>query len=348
MYFKHHINPKLILSANSRSLLANAGVQGALQVAIHSAEFLKIGFLGTANICNRFNQCCNRKGFFIPCSVPCNAVKAHHWSSDTKLSHNAYFPSQQYKTKGRWTQRDFSINIREVTEYNKEFVPPFRAVGFAFRDLSKFETLSSPFSKYNMQNFNQMIHRLSHLAAELLPGPIEITKCDITRGEQRMLMRICEDFAVSNNKKIVSNIETETLIKANGIGTPIHFDGNAGIDYPVLGGTIIRVWIPLSDIDNYPLVVGDARSYFNQDGVCDGYKNVNSCAEDRDFKDAVWYHQPMMTTTDAIFWNLKTAPHGSVDFGNNRNTKERFAFVFDFVVKDIVPESRQPICYLLL
>ena len=49
----------------------------------------------------------------------------------------------------------------------------------------------------------------------------------------------------------------------------------------------------------------------------------------------------MMTPTDAIFWNKQTVPHGSVNLGQDRDTKERVAFTFDFVVKDIEPSDSE-------
>merc|ERR1712228_212140 len=190
-------------------------------------------------------------------------LAAFDWSS-----HN-----QEYGARGRLNRSTFSINIRTVTDYTKQFVPHFREVGFAFRDLSKFSTFTSITSKYrNLSKYYfKMIQRLHDLADDTLIDRTEISRCSVTKEENDMLSELCKDFAASNDKRMISDIENAALIKvsADGIsgdGTPLHFDRQPGIHYPVDSGYILRVWIPLSDIDNYVLTVGDSRSYFKEEG----------------------------------------------------------------------------------
>ena len=232
---------------------------------------------------------------------------------------------------------DYPVNIRQVTHHNKQFIPSFTEVGFAFRDISK--TFASDSFKYNMKYYNKMIERLLDLAKKQFLGTKGLKECELTGEEEKMLFKICEYFAESNNKKIVSKIEKPVFLKVDGDGTHFHSDATAGIDYPIDSGEIVGVWIALSNIDNYPLVVGDARAYFEDDGVCNGEININDCAESGGFKDAVWYQQAMMTPSDAIFWNLKAVPHGSINLGQERSTKERFALNFQFLMHDTLKQS---------
>ena len=329
--------PKVQENRNSRALLGNIAVSEVCHVALTSV------LLGSSNICDRFKQCCTslvtgREKLFVPCYVPCDAVVL---SSAPKISFDWNHLTQEYDTKSQETQRDLSINIREVTEYNKQFIPPFQDVGFAFRDLSELNTFTSVSSKYRdlSKYYNKMIRRLYDLARDEFPSSDEQKRqitCRLTVDEFDMFLKICEDFAVTNNKKMISDLFSITLRKATSAGTTIHFDGRARIIFPVEGGTIIRVWIPLSNIDNYPMAVGDVRSYFLFNGVCNGERNINKCAKRLHFDHSVWYHQRKMTPLDAIFWNLKAVPHGSMNLGEDRSTKERFALLFDFVVKEIL------------
>ena len=58
-----------------RSLLGDVAIEGACQVAMTAAKWLKIGLIiGTATLCDRFKECCNENGFLVPCSVPCDSV----------------------------------------------------------------------------------------------------------------------------------------------------------------------------------------------------------------------------------------------------------------------------------
>ena len=156
--------------------------------------------------------------------------------------------------------------------------------------------------------------------------------------EEEMFFRICEDFAESNNKKIVSKIQKSAFLKVDGDGTKIHFDEGPEIDILTKDGTQIKVWIPLSDIDNYPLAVGDARSYLALHGVCKGdtsNHSIGKCAIKREFKDAIWYQQEHMAPKDAVFWNKQAVPHCSLNLGDDTETKERIALIFEFVTQEV-------------
>ena len=247
-------------------------------------------------------------------SIPC--VYAQNYDSTPWT--DGRFPTQQYKMKlQHLPETKQQINIHDVTLNNKQFMPPFRDVGFAFEDVSKYIR--------NMKNYNKMIRRLYNVAVKLLPSTaIEPNYNHLKAKEKRILFNICRDFAESNGKKMSSSIHSVYFLKTEGDGRPFHFDAETGIDHSNADGTTsMGAWIPLSNIDNFPLVVGDARSYFEDDGVCKGL-----------FDDAFWYKQENMTPTDAIFWNLKTVPHGSINLGDGRKMKKRYALSFQFAAVD--------------
>ena len=185
--------------------------------------------------------------------------------------------------------------------------------------------------------YDAMIKRLFAVANEQFITSKGIRGCHLRGEEEELLFTICEDFAESNNFKMVSKIQKAAFLKVGGDhdGTKIHFDEAPEIDTPTKDGTRIKAWIPLSDIDNYPLAVGDARSYLTFDGVCKGDNSIGKCATKREFKDAVWYQKENMTPMDAVFWNKQTVPHCSLNLGNDRKTKERIALLFEFTVQDI-------------
>ena len=294
-------------------------------------------FLGAANFCQQFKQCCNN-GRSIRCTVtmPCNDVVV----LPPHLSHlpiGHFFPSREYTVRGRMRRNDYSVNVRYVSHHNEQYIPLFRNVGFEFKDISK--TFAIDTDLKGLTYYNKMITRLASFADEhffQIFGSRGIDVAYLKKQEKEILMEICEDFAESNNKKIVSKIENAAFIKVDGDGTKIHFDEGPAIDLTTKDGARIKVWIPLSDIDNYPLAVGDARSYFKFHGVCKSTNHsIGRCATKRDFRDAVWYQQEQMTPTDAVFWNKHAVPHCSLNLGNDRNTKERIALVFEFVTQEI-------------
>ena len=282
-------------------------------------------FLGFGNFCERFKQCCDN-GRSIKCtiSIPCKYVfvSTHDWIP----AH--YFPTQEYVVKGEMLWSDYSINVRQVTEGNVRFIPPFTDVGFEFRDISQL------FTSHDLVYYNKMMHRLFLLATQNFLGSNGVEAAPLRQEEEEILLRICEDFAESNNKRIVSEIGKAALMKVDD-GTKIHFDADAGINNPMEDLTIIRAWIPLSDIDNFPLAVGDARSYYKLDGPCKGDGGIKGCATKREFRDAVWYQNEQMTIMDAVFLNKHAVPHCSLNLGNNRSTKERTALIFEFVTQEV-------------
>ena len=137
-------------------------------------------------------------------------------------------------------------------------------------------------------------------------------------------------------KKIVSskdlNLGNGILVVPSDIGTDFHFDTfNSGI-------STIRMWIPLSDIENFPLVVGDARSIFEDSVACEGGLQCSTFQHrvlQKRFDEVSWYQQKKMTPTDAIFWDTSTVPHGSVNIRPNTCTKKRVALVVVFDVEDV-------------
>ena len=296
---------------------------------------LTTALLGVANFCYQFKKCCNN-GRSIPCTItiPCKdvSVSAHAWNSAY------YFASTKYKVKGRSHRSDYSINIREVAVYNKHHIPPFRDVGFEFRDISKsFKSYSSDFNLHNLMSYFKMINRLSSLAKKQFADTKGVKGFRLRKEEEEVLLTICEDFAESNNKKIESKIENAVFMKVDGDGTKIHFDEAPEIDLPTKYGTRIKVWIPLSDIDNFPLAVGDVRSYYKLDGPCKGDNSIGRCATKRDFKDAIWYQQEQMTPIDAVFWNKHAVPHCSLNLGIDgidMDTQDRIALILEFVAED--------------
>ena len=284
-------------------------------------------FLGFGNFCERFKQCCVH-GRSIKCtiSIPCKDVFILSHSSDWVPTH--YFPSREYVVKGANLWSDYSINVRQVTEGNVRFIPPFTDVGFEFRDISQL------FTSHDLVNYSKMTHRLSRLAEQNFFSSNGVDDAHLTHGDEGILLRICDNFAESNAKRIVSKIENAAFMKVDD-GTKIHFDAEAGINNPMKGRTIIRAWIPLTNIDNFPLAVGDARSYYKPDGPCKGDNSIRGCATTREFKDVVWYQREQMTPKDAVFWNKHAVPHCSSNLGNDRNTKERIALIFEFMTQEV-------------
>ena len=274
---------------------------------------LTAAFLGAANFCRQFQQCCNN-GRSIKCeiTIPCeDVVFNHEWTPAPAF----YFPTKEYTVRGRVHRSDHSINVRSVSHYNEQFIPSFKDVGFEFRDIS--ETFDDLLGLDNVY----MMDRLAGLAEKQFDETKGIKRTLLTEVEVATLMEICEDFAESNNKKIVSKIENAAFVKVDGDGTKIHFVEAPGIDAPTKDGTRIKVWNPFSNLDNYPLAVGDARSYYKLDGVCRGDNHsIGKCATKRDFKDVVWYQQEEMTPRDAVFWNKHAVPHCSLNLGNHRGT----------------------------
>ena len=230
-------------------------------------------------------------------------------------------------------RNEYSINVRHVPHSSKQYIPPFRDVGFEFKDIS--EAYAAEHDLKSLTFYFTLIDRLAGVAKERFAHSKGVKGCHLREEEEKMLMEICEDFAESNNKKIVSTIENAVFMKVDGDGTKIHFDEGPEIDLPTKAGTRIKVWIPLSNIDNFPLAVGDATSYFKFHSVCKEEHNVGRCATTRDFKDAVWYQQEYMNPIDAVFWNKHAVPHCSLNLGNDRETKERIALIFEFVAQEI-------------
>ena len=317
-------------TGNATTDLAVIAAEALCQVTLAAA------LLGASNFCHQFEQCCNN-GRFIPCtiSIPCKNVLSHYWTFYSALWFDA-FSVQQYTVKLLLNRNEYPINIREVTHSNKQFIPSFNYVGFEFRDISA--TFTSDSSKHSTEDYNQMIKRLSALSAEIFVDSNGINPSDLLEEEKEILLAICGDFAESSNKKIISVTHSAAFRKVEGKGTltHIHFDIDVSLQQPTESGTHIRMWIPLSNIDNFPLAVGDARAYYANDGVCNGEGSINDCAEDSGFKDAVWYHQPMMTPADVVFWNKQTVPHGSINLRSGRDDTERHALVFEFVARNIV------------
>ena len=166
-----------------------------------------------------------------------------------------------------------------------------------------------------------------------------------TVEEDQFLFTMFQDWAAANRMQVIMARKTTfkaIIASVNGVGTSIHFDQNIGMNfYP---GTRIRVWLPLSDIDNYPLIVGDARSYGSEDSGRDELNasyGIRECAQSdrplRGYKGVKWYHQERMQPTDAVFFNMDAVPHGSASLGY-RMTKVRRAIVITFRAKDIVSE----------
>ena len=310
---------------------------------------LTAALVGASNFCEMFEQCCHNGRSITPCSVqiPCKDVRLandfYHLTSED-------FPVQQYKArihsttvciihyilphiishqKHKKDQPMSSINVLSVNAYNKQLLPKFNSVGFELRDISK---------SIDKEPYYKMIRRLYTTAIvkfkDVILKGYKPKDAVLMQKEKAILYEISSDFAKSNNAVIISEVERIKFRKVTGVeGTHIHFDDLPGIQYPSRDGTRITAWIPLSNIDNYPLIVGDVRKYFKYDSVCAGQDNIYSCAEEDDFKDAVFYLQETMSPTDVVFWNINNSPHGSLNLGSGKRTKARFALIFEFVMR---------------
>ena len=112
-------------------------------------------------------------------------------------------------------------------------------------------------------------------------------------------------------------------ILRNNFGTSIHIDRYAS-SMRQIG---FKVWIPLSDIDNLSLGVGDISAY-HFDCL---YHHHHECDKISAFKSIAWYHQPIMRRQDVIFFSsdkaLKDVPHFSLHRGPECETQQRESMV---------------------
>ena len=242
------------------------------------------------------------------------------WTSeDVSIDHDP-FPIKVHRVQSQIHPRSKqTITVMEVDQNNKRLVPPFDVTRFEFVDVATLRSFET--GAVTLADYHQMLGDLRHTEIEdRLPQGGGFTFKTISQKHSEILNAIVHDFCQTHNLRLLKEPGRMVQILENTIGTPIHFD-----KYP----PSIRLWIPLADIDNLSLGVGDASHCHDQ------------CADPAEARDIDWYHQPAMRMQDVVFFSGNHVPHFSIQQfhpfqkkGSEFKTQTRKSLTFTIALRD--------------
>lgn len=208
------------------------------------------------------------------------------------------------------------LTIHEVTPNNRHLLPSFERVKFEFWSLTQ-----SQFGQQSLirQQYHDFIFRVMVYA---------------TLEKEPILEMITREFGQRHSMEL--EVKSTTIIKREGdrstsrSGTGIHFDGKLA--------SFIKLWIPLTSIDNLCLGVGDSTKMTDRRCIEYGAADEAECVDGSEFAEVVWYQQMTMTNEDWIFFQTDKVPHYAAHLPS-RQTQERMALVVE--LKHADPEMHK-------
>lgn len=238
-------------------------------------------------------------------------------------------PSQSFRTKefeiatARHSSDTAKIQVREIDDSNKHLIPSFEKVGFQFIDITKL--LSMQRGSINLMDYHNALR--------------DVVRCDNRCKLHPIFKVIVSDLSYLHGLAFRMGT-TYTLCRDNSKkNTHIHFDlTGEGSKLQTLAANQIfkspghfRLWIPLHDIDNWSLGVGDTSALRDRSCANLPAERRSTCLED--FNKVLWYHQRVMRRQDVILLANGRVPHFSI---NRRErglqTQNRSAFTIDLHV----------------
>ena len=211
-----------------------------------------------------------------------------------------------------------SLIVNEVTAFNRHLLPSFDEVKFEFFSLSQ--------SNVSKRVYHELIQRvLEHHHSNPL---ISIT-AHSQFNDDAVLKSIVDNFGERHAMDL--EVESTSIMKREGgtarCGTAIHVDGSRG--------PFIRLWIPLTFIDNLCLGVGDSTNMLHPKCVQFSAKDDDECADGTELEKVVWYQQMAMSNEDWIFFRSDKVPHYAAHLPSRR-TQSRIAWAVN--IKHADPE----------
>ena len=240
--------------------------------------------------------------------------------NDIALQKRSY--SVQTLTHGGAGGRRRIIEISEIADsaagrdHARIQLPSFAQAGFEFANMATTPGVSVE----DYQEFLKAIPFVTRQNKQETFAPVLLTL--LPPKQLATIEAIFRDF-LNRNGFVADEIDWHSIIAfiyTKREETGVHFDGEDTAKYikwPIRWKEF-KLWIPMQEMSNLVLAVGDASEMHDINCV-DPWNRIQEvdkhqdCVERRDFENIKWYHHQKMTPQDVIWFAAKDIPHCAVD-----------------------------------
>ena len=229
-----------------------------------------------------------------------------------------------------------AIQVHEINARTMHMVPDFYEVGFEFVDIAKLPCF--PRGAVSMRDYHALLWNVEKSNSRNLYRVI------FGSNGQKILSEIVGDWAFSHglSKLRIESFQISKLEKKKGSkeavqGVRPHTDRYSDGDPNDLYA--FRLWIPLHDIDNLVLGVGDTNKLIDRECASKDLSKMKTlqreqCRLREEFEKVQWYHQSSMRPQDVVFFADKQVPHFATNRGDSSRTQQRTALIVNLKFSD--------------
>lgn len=229
-----------------------------------------------------------------------------------------------------------AIQVHEMNARTMHMVPHFYKVGFEFVDIAKLPCFQR--GAVSMRDYHALLWNVEKSNSR------DLNRVIFGNNGQKILSEIVGDWAFSHgfSKLRIESFRISKLEKKRGSAEAVegvrpHTDRYSDGDPNDLYA--FRLWIPLRDIDNLVLGVGDTNKLIDRECASIDLSKIKrsqreQCRLREEFEKVEWYHQSSMRPQDVVFFADKQVPHFSTNRGDSYRTQQRSALIVNLKFTD--------------